>query len=204
MLFSRREKAPLFDRVLSWFWPRRGWKRAWGYVLRRVSRLSGSPHAVALGFAVGVFASFTPFMGFHFMIGFLLAYMLRGSLIASAFGTFVGNPLTFPFIWILTYRVGLFLLGMDVPEKITIELPATAWWLLFEDPNLLWQQFWNQLWPLIRPMTVGGVPIGTVIGLLFYFPLRMAVSAYQNKRRERLAEAARTQRAGSNDRRVNA
>ena len=204
MLFSRRDKAPILDRMLSWFWPRRGWKRAWEYVWRRVSRLSGSPHAVALGFSVGVFASFTPFMGFHFMIGFLLAYLLRGSLIASAFGTFIGNPLTFPFIWILTYRSGLFLLGMDVPEKIIIELPATAWWLLLNDPNAFWQQFWNQLWPLIRPMTVGGVPLGTVFALAFYFPLRAAVSAYQNKRRARLAEVARTQRAATNGHRVNA
>ncbi len=192
----------MFDRVMSWFWPRRGWKRAWGYVVRRVSRLSGSPHTVALGFSVGVFASFTPFMGLHFMIGFLLAYLLRGSMIASAFGTFVGNPITFPFIWILTYRTGLFLLGMDVPEDITVELKGASWLLLVEDPNLLWKQFWDQLWPLVRPMTVGGVPIGVMVGLVFYFPLRMAVSAYQNKRRERLAAVARSQRADANGNRV--
>ena len=194
----------MHDRVLSWFWPRRGWKRAWGYVVRRVSRLSGSPHTVALGFSAGVFASFTPFMGFHFMIGFLLAYLLRGSMIASAFGTFIGNPITFPFIWILTYRSGLFLLGMDVPENITVELQGVSWILLIEDPNRLWQQFWDQLWPLIRPMTVGGVPIGITIAILFYFPLRMAVSAYQNKRRERLAKVARAQRSETNHNRVNA
>lgn len=204
MLFSRRNKAPLPHRVLSWFWPRRGWKRAWGYVVRRVSRLAGSPHTVALGFSVGVFASFTPFMGFHFLIGFLLAYLLRGSMIASAFGTFVGNPITFPFIWILTYRTGLFLLGMDAPDDITIELQGASWLLLFEDPNRLWQQFWDQLWPLVRPMTVGGVPIGVMVGLTFYFPLRMAVSAYQSKRRERLAAVARSQRVDGNGNRVSA
>lgn len=189
---------------MSWFWPRRGWKRAGGYVWRRVSRISGSPHTVALGFSVGVFASFTPFMGFHFLIGFLLAYLLRGSLIASAFGTFVGNPITFPFIWLLTYRTGLFLLGMEVPESVTIELPTTTWWMLFNDPNHVWQQFWNQLWPLIRPMTIGGVPIGTVIGLLFYFPLRAAVAAYQRKRRERLAAVAEAERSRSNVNQVGA
>lgn len=190
MLFARRNKAPLWERVLSWFWPRRGWKRAGSYVLRRVSRMPGTPHVIAVGFSAGVFASFTPFMGFHFMIGFLLAYILRGSLIASAFGTFVGNPITFPFIWILTYRTGLFLLGMDVPEKVAIELPTSTWWMLFNDPNQLWRQFWDQLWPLVRPMTVGGVPIGITMALLFYFPLKAAVAAYQRKRREKLAAAS--------------
>ena len=204
MLFSRRKKAPLIDRMLAWIWPRRGWKRAWEYVLRRVSRLSGSPHTIALGFAVGVFASFTPFMGFHFMIGFALAYMLRGSMIASAFGTFAGNPVTFPFIWILTYKTGLSILGMDAPDDIAIELPSTAWWLIFHDPQLLWQQFWNQLWPLVRPMTIGGVPIGIATGLAVYFPIRAAVGAYQNKRRARLAAVAETQRTTTNSNRVNA
>lgn len=174
------------------------------YVWHRVSRLSGSPHAVALGFSVGVFASFTPFMGLHFMIGFLLAYLVRGSMLASAFGTFVGNPITFPFIWILTYNFGSYLLGMEGRGDVSIELPGAAWWLLFHDPQLLWQQFWNQLWPVIRPMTVGGVPIGTAAGLLVYFPIRYVVSAYQVKRRARLAAIAETQRSASSGNRVNA
>jgi len=204
MLFSRRNKAPLTDRVLSWLWPRRGWKRAMDYVRHRVSRLSGSPHTVALGFAVGVFASFTPFMGFHFLIGFLLAYMLRGSMIASAFGTFAGNPVTFPFIWILTFNFGSYLLGMEGKQDISIELPGAAWWLLFHDPNLLWQQFWNQLWPVIRPMTIGGIPLGTAAGLSTYFPIRYAVAAYQRKRRARLAAIAQTRRSSPPSNQVNA
>lgn len=204
MLFSRRHKVPISNRLVSWLWPRGGWKRALGYVWHRVSRLSGSPHTVALGFSAGVFASFTPFMGFHFLIGFLLAYLVRGSMLASAFGTFIGNPVTFPFIWILTYNFGSYLLGMEGPRDISIELPGAAWWLLFHDPQLLWQQFWSQLWPVIRPMTVGGVPLGTAAGLLVYFPIRFVVSAYQRKRRARLAAIAKMQRGASAGNRVNA
>ena len=174
------------------------------YVRHRVSRLSGSPHTVAIGFSAGVFASFTPFMGFHFLIGFLLAYVLRGSMIASAFGTFAGNPITFPFIWLLTYNFGSYLLGMEGQGEVSIELPGAAWWLLFHDPHLLWQQFWNQLWPVIRPMTVGGVPLGLAAGSVVYFPIRYAVSAYQRKRRARLAAIAQSQRGSSSQDQVNA
>ena len=50
--------------------------------------------------------SFSPFIGFHFLLAILFAYLLRGNLIAALIGTFVGNPFTFPFIWIFIYKVG--------------------------------------------------------------------------------------------------
>ena len=199
MLFSRRNKPNLANRVQSWFWPRGGWRRAGGYMWYRVSRLSGSPHTIAIGFAAGVFASFTPFMGFHFMIGFLAAYMLGGSLLASAFGTFAGNPITFPFIWIITFKFGSYLLGLDGDmEDVSIELPGMAWWMLVHDPQTLWKEFWSQLWPVIRPMTIGGLPLGIMIGTSVYFPVRLLVSAYQRKRRERLASVTRPDPGPSN------
>ena len=57
---------------------------------------------VAAGVAAGAFTSFTPFMGLHFLFAALFAWAIRGNLLASALGTFVGNPLTFPFIWAAT------------------------------------------------------------------------------------------------------
>jgi hypothetical protein len=201
MLFQRRQTPNLTSRLQAWLWPRSGWRRALGYVWHRVNRLSGSPHAVAIGFSAGVFASFTPFMGFHFIIGFALAFALGGSLIASAFGTFAGNPVTFPFIWLMTYKFGSFLLGVEEVDQgeLQLELPATAWWMLINDPQTLWVEFWNQLWPVIRPMTVGGVPLGILAGIVFYFPVKLAIATYQRRRKERLAERARLQKRTSNE-----
>ena len=180
-------------------WPRRGWRRALEYVWHRMSRLSGTPHSIALGFAAGVFASFTPFMGFHFVIGFAIAFALGGSLVASAFGTFFGNPLTFPFIWILTYKLGAFLLGIDGTADVEMDLPATAWWMLFNDPSALWAKFLEELWPVIRPMTVGGVPLGTTVGCFLYFPVKYMVRVYQSRRKQKLAERAELQKRSSNE-----
>ncbi len=145
---------------------------------------------IAIGFSAGVFASFTPFMGFHFLIGFALAFAVGGSLLSSAFGTFAGNPVTFPFIWLMTYKFGSFLLGMEGESDVEIALSSSAWWMLFHDPSALWSEFWNQLWPLIRPMTVGGVPLGALTGTVAYFPVKFAVATYQRRRKERLARKA--------------
>ena len=117
-MFRRRVQLHPIERLRELVWPRLGWKRAFQYGWRRVWRLGGTPHAVALGVSAGAFASFTPFIGFHFAIGFAIAWVLRGNLIASAFGTFVGNPLTFPIIWLATYDLGYWLLqGSEAPSE---------------------------------------------------------------------------------------
>src|SRR5690606_12123881 len=82
------------------------------YVAKRVLRLSASPHAIAAGFAAGVFASITPFVGLHFFLAGVIAWVTGGNLVASALGTAFGNPITFPLIWAGTYRLGRWILGL--------------------------------------------------------------------------------------------
>jgi hypothetical protein len=61
--------------------------------------------------ACGAAISFTPFVGLHVVLGALLALIVRGNLLAVVAGTLVGNPWTFPFIWVASYEVGQYLLG---------------------------------------------------------------------------------------------
>lgn len=158
--------------------------------MRRVSRLSGSPHAIALGFASGAFASFTPFMGFHFIIGFLVAFITRGNLLASALGTFIGNPLTFPLIWFSTYTLGSYLLGTDMTQITSANMPMIDLSTFWSDGARFWSDFGERVWPVIKPMLVGGVPVGLLVGILCYIPVRLIVGAYQAKRRTYLAGIA--------------
>lgn len=178
MLFKSREKPSLPRRIRLWLWPRTAWNRSVKYVWRRLGRLSATPHAVALGCAAGVFASFTPFMGFHFIIAAVLAWLVGGNLLASALGTFFGNPITFPFIWLSTYNLGGVIL-MDAARSADINFKEK-----------LFTSSLDTLWPLIKPMLAGGVPLGVVFGLAMYFPVRAAVASYQERRRERLMREA--------------
>ncbi|HEV7418115.1 MAG TPA: DUF2062 domain-containing protein, partial [Tianweitania sediminis] len=73
-----------------------GLKRYGRYLLRRLERMTASPHQVAAGAAAGAAVSMFPLIGFHFIFGFVLAFLTRGSMLAAALGTAVGNPLTFP------------------------------------------------------------------------------------------------------------
>src|SRR5689334_20494876 len=111
MLFRSREKPSLATRVRLAVWPRHSWRRSLSYFGKRVLRLSGSPHAVAAGVAAGLISAFSPFIGFHLIIAFVLAYLFRGNMLAAGIATTVGNPLTIPFIWAMSYSVGNVVLG---------------------------------------------------------------------------------------------
>ncbi len=186
MLFKRRDRQSYTDVTRDWLWPKRGWRRAVNYVWHRVTRLSGSSHTIALGFAAGAFASFTPFLGLHFILGGLLAFAIGGNILASALGTFVGNPITFPFIWLLTFNFGSYLLGVDAAGGAEVAMPTISIWAAIANPGQLWTEFWTSVWPVIKPMMVGGVPLGFVAGSACYFPVKMTVNAYQKKRQAKL------------------
>ena len=172
MLFKRRDQMGYFERLRVWLWPRVSWRRSTAYFFKRILRLSATPYAISMGAAAGAFTSCTPFIGLHFVIAAIIAYLLRGNLIASAVGTSFGNPLTFPFIWAATYETGHLILGGNSPE-----LP--------EFGEKLYRQSFEQLWPLIKPMMVGAVPVGLASALVMYVIVYQSVTVYQTKRRKR-------------------
>ena len=177
MLFKRRNRASLGERVRVWLWPRRSWGRSGSYHLKRLLRLSGSSYSIAMGCAAGVFASFTPLMGFHVILSGAIAWCLRGNLVAAAIGTIAGNPLTFPFIWAGTFRVGQWLLpGSDQ------EPPKTLAFAMENSSN-------SQIWPLLKPMLLGSIPLGLVAATITYLLVYRMVTAVRSARRARLAGA---------------
>ena len=185
-MFGRRNKPSTLTRLLNIFWPRIGVRRFTKYLGHRLSRIRATPHVIALGFAAGAFASFTPFVGFHFVIGAVVALIIGGNLLSSALGTCVGNPISFPFIWLSTYNLGGYLLGYDHRDEIDISLPEGTWAMLFKNPPQFWDAFWGALGPVVKPMLLGSVPLGLTCGLITYFAIYAMVEGYQRRRRERL------------------
>lgn len=186
MLFRRRKPADMWERARTLVWPRRSIGRSLQYYTKRILRLSATPHAIAAGVAAGVFASFTPFLGFHFLIAIALAWLLSGNIVASTLATFVGNPLTYPFIWAVTLETGRLLLYGNMPlQPVELQLGEALTHLEFIE---LWQ-------PLLKPMTVGSIPLGTLFGLIAYVVTLRAAVAFREERRRRLAERARRRAA---------
>lgn len=159
------------------------------YVWHRVARLHGTPHSIAGGFAAGAAVSFTPFVGAHFILAAILAWLTRSNIVAGLIGTAVGNPWTFPFIWFWIYELGRKLgaggVGHAEPDALAIivNLPGVISRALLSF-EVDWTYLHN-LWAVLWPMFVGSIPTTIVVWLAFYFTLKPLVAAYQHRRIER-------------------
>ena len=185
MLFRRREAESLLERMRVHLWPRRSWSRSSRYVIYRLRRLSDTPHAVALGFAVGVFTAVTPFLGAHMAMAALFAWVIGGSVVAALLGTFLGNPLTYPLFWYSTYEIGDLMLGGKA-EKPSIDLSGG-----------IFQTSIDQLWPILKPMTLGSIPVGLALAALSYVIVKPMVDAYKHRRRRTLELRASREALGA-------
>ena len=183
MLFRRRKPLGFWGRTRIALWPSRSFSRSFQYFIKRVLRLTATPHAIAAGVAAGVFTSCTPLLGFHFLISFALAYVIGGNLVAAALCTSYGNPIFFPFFWAIPYKTVNFILGEEaVREGHQINLQA-----------LLRRLDMSQIWdPVLKPMLIGAIPLGLVSALVFYVLTYWSVSVFQERRRQRLANRAKT------------
>jgi hypothetical protein len=175
MLFRRRIKLSILRRVKELLWPTAGFVRSFSYLRHRLARLPGTPHSIAVGFASGAGLAFTPCLGLHSPLSALLAWLLRGNILASALGTLVGNPWTYPFFLVWTYRVGCWIMRVkevadpfhDLHMMDFLHSPLTA------------------LGPVFLPMVVGSIPNALVMWWVSYRLSRKLIEEYKRKRAER-------------------
>ena len=141
-------------------------KRASLFYFLKLVRVKDTQDKLAIGFACGSMVSFTPFIGFHFFLAIIFAYILRGNIVASLIGTFVGNPFTFPFIWIFIYKVGNIFFKND--QNVSLELT--------------FQSLFDQGYDILMPMLIGSLIVSIPIWLISYFTLKFLMSSLKKRR----------------------
>jgi uncharacterized protein (DUF2062 family) len=185
---AKKRKKPFKDRLRNAIWPKMGLRRYVTYLKNKVLRLSASPHAVAAGFASGAAVSIFPFLGFHFFLGFVLAFIVRGNMLAAALGTAVGNPLTFPFIFSATYQLGEKMLGLFAPLTAETVLDVERSSEIVAEGPL--GRSLEAVLPAMKNMIVGAVPLSILTFGVFYWLIHTLVRRFQAARRARLARRA--------------
>ena len=211
MVFKRRDKQSLLQRLRTLFFPQKGWRRGLQYISYRVKRLPDTPHKIALGAAIGIFVCFSPIFGVHMALALLIVYIARANLVAAFITTIFGNPVTYPFIAALSLGVGRTLLGMNAKDDDFQSLHS-AFWQAFTD---LWQliKSWVGLADrpegladfisnLFLPYLLGGTILGLTAGALTYILLKPIIRAFQIRRGQIIAarrEKRREQRESMAD-----
>ena len=137
------------------------------YYKLKLARLPDSNYAISSGFACGAMVSFTPLLGFHFILAVVFAYLIRGNFIAALIGTVVGNPITFPFIWGIIYKIGTFVTNIKL-NKIT--------------PEINFDMIVNQTYEIFLPMLIGGVIIAPLVWIITYYVIYGFIDSYKKNK----------------------
>lgn len=197
MVFKRREKRSVLQILADAIWPKGGWGRAFHYVKHRLRRLPDKPERIARGIAAGLFTTFTPFYGLHFVIAGALAKVMNGNILAALMATFFGNPLTYLPIGVIALKTGHFLLGTEFDESQAdhnlVHKFAGAGqdflhniWALFTEADANWARLSVFFDEVFYPYMVGGLIPGIVTGLVGYYLSVPLIGAYQKRRRGKL------------------
>ena len=196
-MFRRRKPLSILKQLRAVIWPERGFRRLFSYLIQRIIRLPGTPASIASGFASGVAASFTPFLGLHFILAGALALLLRGNVLASAIGTFFGNPWTFILIWLADYEVGLgvihaFGYGASLHVLSIDELGAimgNVMRFLSFTGNTTWADLSRDIEQVFMPMLIGGTVLGVIAWVSSFVLTLWAVKGWRLHRAKRLLKA---------------
>lgn len=176
-MFKSKDPLPFSQSLLSFFWPRMGWKRMGRYAQLRLIRLKGSTRSIATGFAFGASISFVPLPGTHIFTAAILSFLTRGNLLASVVGTLVGNPWTFPFMWWGAYKMGnlaFSLFGANISE-----MPETLDW------NYMVNEISHHPMDLIVPWITGGIILMVLSWPVFYILTYRMVARLRHKHQKR-------------------
>ena len=196
-MFRRRKPLSALKQLRAVIWPERGFRRLFSYLFQRIIRLPGTPASIASGFASGIAASFTPFLGLHFILAGALAMLFRGNVLASAIGTFFGNPWTFILIWLADYEVGLgiiraFGFGADLHVLSIDELVAIMAniirFLSFTG-NISWANLSRDIEQVFMPLLIGGTVLGAIAWVASFLITIWAVKGWRLHRTKRLLKA---------------
>jgi uncharacterized protein (DUF2062 family) len=142
--------------------------------LRQLLHLGDSPERTALAFSVGVFLSFSPFVGLHTIIGLAIAFLFRLNRLAVLIGTYVNTPWTFAPVASFGTAVGFYALGTES------RLSAIAW------DSMLSMSFWRQMFSdvdhLLLPFFVGNLILSVLASLISYLIVRRILVRHHRRK----------------------
>lgn len=196
MVFRRRDRRSVLRVIADAVYPKGGWRRAFIYVQHRMRRLPDSPERIARGIWAGVFTSFTPFYGLHFVVAAAIATVMRGNILASLMSTFFGNPLTYVPIGLISLETGHWLLGSKLDAEARRNFGrnfADAWrdlkdnfLAIFTDDTADWHGLSVFYDEVFFPYMVGGLIPGAVAGTVAYILSLPVIRAYKKRRKARI------------------
>ena len=131
--------------------------KCFGKLLHEPNLWHFNRRSVSGAFAVGMFCAFMPFPS-QMLLAAAMAILFRVNLPISVAVVWITNPVTFAPVFYAAYKLGAFILGLEVYE-MDFDL---SWECLSDQVSLIWQ-----------PLLLGCFIMGVSAAVLSYFSIRL-------------------------------
>jgi len=126
----------------------------------------GSSHEIALGAGIGAFWGVFPTFGLSTILTLLLYKLFRFNFVAAISAAFISNPLTSPFLLLISYKVGTLFIKTNIK---------------FDYKNLI-----DNASQIGYILIIGSAITSTLTGLLVYFITKYAIEYRRRSELEKL------------------
>lgn len=202
-MFKRRERLSLMRQAREMVYPTGGFRRAVQYMIHRMRRLPDEPHRIARGVFAGTFVNFPPLFGFQFISAGLLAWLMRGNIVAALLATFLSNPLTTPLIAVGSLELGHWMLGIREPMDFLdivrhfSDAGGEIWHnirAIFTHDVARWDHLGDFFWLIYWPYFIGSLIPGLIFSIAGYKLTLPVIATYQKLRARKTAERTEKRR----------
>jgi uncharacterized protein (TIGR03546 family) len=136
---------------------------------KEIMSLDSHPGHISVGFAVGVFISFTPpIPGMHTALALIIALVFRLNKVTCLTGTWINTPITVVPSLILSYKLGKWILGGNGTSDLNIR-------------NLDWTSLKGVMLHHSKPLLLGCSIIGFLAAVCAYFACYWLVVFFRRK-----------------------
>jgi uncharacterized protein (DUF2062 family) len=133
--------------------------------------IDDTPERTAAAFALGVVFGFSPFLGFHTLLGIIFAFFLNLNRVAVLLGVYSNLPWIIGPYYALVTMAGAKITGHKTPPGFKSQLGAMF------DLSLFQGEFWHRLITILKPFfwpyAVGSM-LGALVLSAIAYPLALA------------------------------
>src|SRR6185503_2233480 len=145
--------------------------------LEQLLHTHDTPRRTSAAFALGVFFGFSPFLGFHTILGIAFAFIFNLNRVAVLLGIYSNLPWILPAYYTLATMAGAGLLRVRVQPGLLRELTAAladAQWADF-------RQLAHALTPLFKAFALGSTLGAILLAFIAYYVALAMIVAHRRR-----------------------
>ena len=151
-------------------------------LIKQLLHIEDTPERTALAYALGIFLGFSPFLGFHTIVGIAVAFLFRLNRVAVLLGVWTNLPWSIiPYYTVATW-VGMKVIGFQLDPGVLAEI-----FRLGLNEGFIQSGFWNRLASqsgLLLAFGIGSLLLGTILSFIAY-PLSLRwIKFYRSRRKQ--------------------